>query len=108
MRLISASLKLGLTNVGLPAFVALVAIVKLFAGRRRSRRQSSLPSLRAALVGSTRRQVAEILGSPRTTMHGETETWYYPVDSDDRLAMAVSFEGNRARSVEFFSARVPV
>ncbi len=45
-----------------------------------------------------------MLGPPRTATGGASGVWYYPVDRNDRLAMAIRFDGDRARSVEFFSA----
>jgi hypothetical protein len=71
--------------------------------------------LRAALLGRDRRQIARVLGAPLTACLGfgvavvqgegpvtfwHATTWYYPFDRSRREAIAIKFEGDRAREVE--------
>jgi hypothetical protein len=100
-----------LPTIGGPAIIgsllALFLILKLPAVRRPRRSGSlSLPSLRAALLGHGKQQVAAMLGLPRAVAEGPFAIWYYPLHSADRLAMAVSFDHDRVASVEFFHAPV--
>jgi hypothetical protein len=71
--------------------------------------------LRAAILGRDRRQIARVLGAPVTASVGlgfvtqsagpvtywHASTWYYPYDPERREAIAIRFEGNRARAVDF-------
>lgn len=83
----------------------------------RPTRSQSLPLLAQALVGNSRKAVAEVLGLPRAAVLAGTmtlesgqctmwraQTWYYLVDGGDGMGMAIAFEDDFASSVEFFSA----
>lgn len=73
----------------------------------------SLHRLRMALLGRTRREIAESLGAPRIahfasgkTSAGddawwEADTWYYPVPRRGRTAMAITFAKHQAAEIEF-------
>ena len=64
---------------------------------------------------SVGRQIARVLGAPVTASAGlgfvtqaagpvsywRANTWYYPYDPERREAIAIRFEGNRARAVDF-------
>jgi outer membrane protein assembly factor BamE (lipoprotein component of BamABCDE complex) len=67
------------------------------------RRSISLVSIRAALLGCGKPKVTQVLGTPRVASHGQPDTWYYPLDSKRQFAMAVSFDHERVRSVEFIN-----
>jgi hypothetical protein len=82
---------------------------RLFARRRRgllddSPRHMSLDLLRQAILGNGKHEIVSALGPPPTTTAGTNETWYYPLRSHERLAMAISFNQGRAQTVEFFHA----
>ena len=91
--------------------------------RRRSPRPPtqarSLPLLAEAIVGNSRETVAEVFGPPRGAVLHEpleavampaqppvriTETWYYPIEREEHMAMAIEFDSETARRVEFFKA----
>jgi len=69
------------------------------------------------VVGQSRRAVLRLLGPPRTVMLAEREgkvapsvpeywqahTWYYALSPHHPWAMAVRFDGDRARRVEFIA-----
>lgn len=85
------------------------------AGARRWKpsRGESLPMLASAIVGCSRGAVAAVFGPPRnsvvcgTYVDGEqptNETWYYPIQREQNLAMAIEFSEDSARHVEFFRA----
>ena len=90
------------------------------AGRRIGRRPSaeqSLPMLAEAIVGNTKQAVASVFGPPRSAaVRGvvksagkspafwQASTWYYPLPRNDALAMAIEFDDDAARRVEFFRA----
>jgi hypothetical protein len=77
--------------------------------------------VRLAIVGRNRRQIAKALGTPPTACVGfgtvvgggsggkaadvvtfwQATTWYYPLDVERQQAIAIRFEGNRAREVDF-------
>src|SRR5688500_9547382 len=76
-------------------------------------REQSLPMLAEAIVGSSKAAIASVLGPPRSavlmyTVPGATywqaETWYYPLPKSGPLAMAIQFNGDDARNVEFLRA----
>ena len=76
-------------------------------------RAESLPMLATAIVGCSRGAVAAVFGPPRnavvcgTYAEGEQpdhETWYYPIEREQSLAMAIEFHDDSARHVEFFQA----
>jgi hypothetical protein len=76
-------------------------------------RAQSLPMLASAIVGCSRGAVAAVFGPPRnavvcgTYAEGEqpaNETWYYPIQRGQNLAMAIEFREDSARNVEFFRA----
>jgi hypothetical protein len=74
-----------------------------------------LADLRGALVGRNRRRIARALGAPPTACIGfgtcvrgaapvtywQASTWYYPLDGNRRQAIAIQFDGNCAKRVEF-------
>jgi len=78
----------------------------------------SLPLLAEAIVGNTKAAVASVFGPPRsaalrgvvnasaafTTGYWHATTWYYPLPRSRRLAMAIEFDDDNARRVEFFRA----
>jgi len=88
--------------------------------RRAARRpgpEESLPMLADAIVGNTKAAVASVFGPPRTAaVRGvvksggkspafwQASTWYYPLPRNDALAMAIEFDHDAARRVEFFRA----
>ena len=73
--------------------------------------------LRDAIVGRGKSAIAALFGVPRTAAgaarplnlgrHADfwsANTWYYPIDSRTRTAMAVHFQKGIARDVEFFDS----
>ena len=84
-----------------------VAVRRLLSRPRRSpaeqaARLLSLPSLRSAIVGRGQRAVFDMFGPPQAAAGGLPPVWYYPIHATDRLAMAISFDDDRAVDVEFF------
>ena len=82
---------------------------------RRPGRARSLPLLAEAIVGSSKATVAAVLGPPRsavlasvapapTSTYWQADTWYYPLPPEGPVAMAVRFDEDFARSVEFIAA----
>ena len=69
-------------------------------GRRSA--SADLDAVRASVLGLGRRRVTALFGPPPAATSAPTVTWYYPVPSAERTAMAVSFDGDRAVRVEFF------
>jgi hypothetical protein len=77
-------------------------------------REQSLPMLAEAIVGSSKSAIASVFGPPRsavvmqTSGHSPTywqaDTWYYPLPKSGPLAMAIEFNGDDARLVEFLRA----
>jgi hypothetical protein len=83
-----------------------------------------LDEVRAALLGRSRRFIAKALGAPPTASVGfgsvaapgrkrkgkapmtfwQATTWYYPFDAQRRQAIAIRFEANRARQVDFIGS----
>ena len=73
-----------------------------------------LADVRSALLGRHRRNIMRALGAPPTACVGfgqcvagatpvtfwQAPTWYYPVSAHCRQAIAIQFQGNRARQIE--------
>jgi hypothetical protein len=86
----------------------------------RPTREQSLPMLAEAIVGSSKSAIASVFGPPRSAvvMHAavavtggaagatywHADTWYYPLPKSGPLAMAIEFQGDDARRVEFLRA----
>ena len=80
--------------------------------------EESLPLLAEAIVGNTKAAVASVFGPPRSAAlrgvvsmgagkaagYWQATTWYYPLPRNDALAMAIEFDDDAARRVEFFRA----
>jgi hypothetical protein len=79
--------------------------------------EESLPMLAEAIVGNSKEAVASVFGPPRSAaVRGSVKsagkapafwqatTWYYPLPRKDALAMAIEFDQDAARRVEFFRA----
>jgi len=80
--------------------------------------EESLPLLAEAIIGNTKAAVASVFGPPRSAaLRGVVKanagagagfwnatTWYYPLPRNDSLAMAIEFEEESARRVEFIRA----
>jgi hypothetical protein len=77
--------------------------------------------LRRAILGKHRRQIARVLGTPATASltfaaaaptgksgkpatYWDATTWYYPFDQKQKKAIAIRFERDRAREVEFIGS----
>jgi hypothetical protein len=71
---------------------------------RGSARSNPLSPLRRAVLGQRRLRIQSMLGPPRAASSGGV--WYYPVSNTDRVAMAISFRGDRATAVDFFRSPV--
>ncbi len=79
------------------------AIHSLFKRRGRNAVRS-LDSLRFAMLGREKQQIHSMLGPPRALGHTRGTIWYYAVDNAQRVAMAILFDNERVREVEFFHA----
>ena len=80
--------------------------------------EESLPLLAQAIIGNTKAAVASVFGPPRSAAlrgvikanaasgpgYWQATTWYYPLPRNDALAMAIEFDDESARRVEFFRA----
>ena len=79
--------------------------------------EESLPMLAEAIVGNSKAAVASVFGPPRSAaVRGvvksgakapafwQANTWYYPLPKNRALAMAIEFDDDSARRVEFFRA----
>jgi hypothetical protein len=80
--------------------------------------EESLPLLAEAIIGNTKAVVASVFGPPRSAALGgvvsvgagkaagywQATTWYYPLPRNGALAMAIEFDDDAARRVEFFRA----
>jgi hypothetical protein len=80
--------------------------------------EESLPLLADAIIGNTRAAVASVFGPPRSAAlrgvvkanaasgpgYWQATTWYYPLPRNNALAMAIEFDADAARRVEFFRA----
>ena len=89
-----------------PAVVGSVAALLVLGRSRRSARRpgadADLDALRQSILGQTRRRLTARFGPPPAATSAPTVTWYYAVpDATDRTAMAVTFDGDAAASVEF-------
>jgi len=69
----------------------------------------ALAALRRAILGRGKPIVAAVLGPPPTALlarsaggYLDCDTWYYPLCREVRWCMAVTFESDRAKRVEFF------
>ncbi len=71
-------------------------------GRRTA--SADLEAVRASIVGLNPRRVTALYGPPPAATSAPTVTWYYRLPTADRTAMAVSFNGDRAVRVEFFTS----
>src|SRR5947209_5823550 len=94
-----------MTPVIVGSFAAFILVANASnAGRILSRRHSprrhgiatderSLAGLRDAILGSAKPQIASVFGPPHSAAArgGVGDTWYYPLQSSERLAMAISF-----------------
>jgi hypothetical protein len=76
-------------------------------------RDQSLPMLGEAIVGSSKSAIASVFGPPRSAVvmaaaagatFWQADTWYYPLPKSGPLAMAIVFDGDDARRVEFLRA----
>jgi hypothetical protein len=81
----------------------------------RPTREQSLPMLAEAIVGNNKSAIESVFGPPRSAVvmnssssteatYWQAETWYYPLPKNDHLAMAIEFNGDDARRVEFLRA----
>ena len=79
--------------------------------------EESLPLLAEAIIGNSRSSVAAVFGPPRGAIVSgpvslgdagsamwQAQTWYYPLRQQQSLAMAIEFDDDAARHVEFFKA----
>jgi hypothetical protein len=80
--------------------------------------EESLPLLAEAIIGNTKAAVASVFGPPRSAAlrgvikanassgpgYWQATTWYYPLPRNDSMAMAIEFDDDSARRVEFFRA----
>jgi hypothetical protein len=84
---------------------------------KRPTAEESLPMLAEAIVGNSKAAVASVFGPPRSAaMRGsvksggkapafwQASTWYYPLPRNDAVAMAIEFDDDAAKQVEFFRA----
>ena len=71
----------------------------------------NLAPLQEALIGQSRAQVVITLGPPTATSAGASDkpssrhywhadVWYYPLDLHRRQAVAITFDGDQAKSIE--------
>jgi hypothetical protein len=87
---------------------------------RRPTRERALPMLAEAIVGTSKAAVASVFGPPRGAVvfgaadevatdgagHSfwDADTWYYPLPRTGKLAMAIEFDENYARAVQFIGS----
>lgn len=89
---------------------------------RRPTRERALPMLADAIVGTTKAAVASVFGPPRgAVLYGadevatsagagvghsfwDADTWYYPLPRTGKLAMAIEFDENYAKNVQFIGS----
>ena len=92
------------------SFAALVVLgqtrgVRRWLGRRRGTSAAELEAVRAQIVGQNKRRVTALFGVPPAATSAPTVTWYYPVVTAERTAMAVRFgDDDVAAAVDFFQA----
>jgi outer membrane protein assembly factor BamE (lipoprotein component of BamABCDE complex) len=67
-------------------------------------RTSMLRQVRASVLGKARHTIREMLGPPSAMGTGRGTTWYYPLDSAHRVAMAILFDHDHVRDVEFLDS----
>ena len=95
-------------------------LLRLGQKRRRPRKPSrrrSLPMLAQAILGSSRSSIKAVFGPPRSaTVEGvgvvvhpqhvywQSDTWYYPLNRNGPMALAIQFIDDLATKVEFFTA----
>ena len=74
--------------------------------------------LAEAIIGNSKAAVASVFGPPRSAAlrgvvkanassesgYWQATTWYYPLPRNASLAMAIEFDDDSARRVEFFRA----
>ncbi len=86
--------------------------------RRMRRRRGAFRGLCAAIFGSSKKEVAGVLGPPPAAAVGfaapapgaidppywEANTWYYPFDPTRRAAIAVLFDNDRVIRVELIAS----
>lgn len=69
-----------------------------------SSQSSRLDGLRRAILGVQKKQIAAVLGQPRATIgrgnYLTDDTWYYPIDTRHRLALAIEFDQGVARQTQ--------
>jgi hypothetical protein len=104
------------TLIAAPIFIGSCATMVLLSNARSSnaRRHSprrdmatdgrSLARLHDAIIGNGKTQIASVFGPPHSAaVRGRMgDTWYYPLQPREKLAMAISFDDGKAREVEFF------
>ena len=77
-------------------------------------KRESLPMLADAIVGSPKDTILAVFGPPRAAvMSGpvqlselnfwQADTWYYALPRNGRLAMAIGFDDDMAKYVDFFA-----
>jgi outer membrane protein assembly factor BamE (lipoprotein component of BamABCDE complex) len=113
--LLLAPLVLGVAAVMLLANAsgAGAALLRRLRPRRRSAGnpntgEPDLRRLRNSLLGHNQNQVAGLLGPPPTSAGAApfaADTWYYPIRTRRRYAMAIHFDHGRANSVDFVPDR---
>lgn len=75
----------------------------------------ALPMLADAIIGSPRETILSVFGPPRSaaiidntdpaqSSYWQAGTWYYPLHQHGRMAMAILFDKDMARGVDFFCA----
>jgi hypothetical protein len=75
----------------------------------------SLPMLADAIVGSPKATIMAVFGPPRCAVVNDpddfahpnfwqSDTWYYSLPRNARLSMAISFDDELAKYVDFFQA----
>ncbi|MBC8108699.1 MAG: hypothetical protein H7Z14_19100 [Anaerolineae bacterium] len=91
------------TIVGALAFAHLVRTIMMRRGPG-STQSSRLDALRRAILGVQKKQIAAVLGQPRATIgrgnHLTDDTWYYPIDPKQRLALTIEFDRDIARQTQ--------
>ncbi len=71
--------------------------------RRQETGEQGLVGLRSAILGNGKQEIAKVFGPPHSAaVIGLGDTWYYSLRSNQKLAMAISFDAGQARKVEFF------
>ena len=111
----------GADDADTPFFRSVMCRMGLVSGEgarraKRPTREQSLPMLAEAIVGSSKSAIASVFGPPRSAVamlaaaapagatYWHADTWYYPLPKSGPLAMAIQFNGDDARNVEFLRA----